>query len=114
METISEFFDEYGYVLDTHTAVAISVDNEYKSFNYDDNPSIVLSTASPYKFTQNVLKAITGKFEKDAFKASVKLETETANPMPKQIVELKSKAKRFTKVINKDKTSEEVLTFISK
>lgn len=117
-ETISKFFDEYGYVLDPHTAVAINAEREYKSFacdwNNDDNVSVVLSTASPYKFTQNVLKAIVGKFEKDAFKASEKLQVETATPIPKQIMELKNKEKRFTKVINKEEASQEVLYFIDK
>ncbi len=113
-ETIAEFFDEYGYVLDTHTAVAVAVSNEYKSFNIDDNATVILSTASPYKFTQNVLKAITGKFEKDAFKASEKLERETAFPIPNQIIELKTKQKRFTTVINKGETEKAVLQFVSK
>ncbi len=114
LDTISEFFDEYGYVLDTHTAVAIAVANEYKGFCYDDNATVVLSTASPYKFTQNVLKAITKNFEKDAFKASVKLENETACPIPEQIIQLKTKEKRFTRVINKNETSQEVLAFLNK
>ncbi len=110
--TIADFFDEYGYVLDTHTAVAVEVANSYMDTKEDDNKTVVLSTASPYKFAIDVLKAITGKTEKDAFKAAKKLYVETATPIPEQISALESKEKRFTKVIERDKTVEAVMEFI--
>ncbi|MBS7306022.1 MAG: threonine synthase, partial [Lachnospiraceae bacterium] len=42
------------YVIDTHTAVAATADNNIKQ----DNKSVVVSTASPYKFTRHVLRAL--------------------------------------------------------
>ena len=110
MDTISEFFDEYGYVLDPHTAVAIDVTNQYNG----DLPVVVLSTASPYKFSQNVYKSLTGKNELDAFKAAEKLYNETATPIPEQIRLLKTKERRFNKVIEKTQTVQAVMDFISK
>ncbi len=112
--TIYNIFDEYGYVLDPHTSVAMNAALYYKQQNGDKNNMVILSTASPYKFTQSVLKALTEKTEKDAFKASNKLYNETAMEIPKQISELKNKEIRFTKVVDKDKTFEAVLDYINK
>ena len=111
-ETIAEFFDEYGYVLDPHTAVAINVCDKFKGYTEDELKTVVLSTASPYKFPQTVYKAIMGKNLSDAFSASRKLEEETGMPIPEQILELKTKEKRFSKVIEKTETLNAVDEFI--
>ena len=108
--TIKEFFDDYGYALDTHTGVAMSVANA----NLSENPMVVLSTASPYKFPASVYEAITGKKETDAFTASKKLEYTTAYPVPEQISLLKEKEVRFTKVIDKENILDTVLEFVKK
>ena len=71
-----------------------------------------MSTASPYKFAHDVLSAIEGKAPVDAFKCADKLFEISANPIPKQILELKQKEKRFTKVVEKTQTVEVVLDFI--
>lgn len=52
--TIKSIYEESGYVIDTHTAVAATADRSVSQAN----KSIVVSTASPYKFTRNVLKAL--------------------------------------------------------
>ena len=111
-ETISDIFEYYGYVLDTHTSVAVNVYGQFKSFKGNNLPTVVLSTASPYKFPQSVLKAINEKTVTEAFKASYELEDLTAMPIPEQIKELKNKEKRFTKVIEKDQAFDAVLEFI--
>ena len=111
-ETIGDVFDEYGYLLDTHTSVAYNVAMSFKEFTDNKNPIVVLSTASPYKFAHDVLKGINGKAPEDAFKCASLLFEQTANPIPKQISELKTKQKRFTLVIEKDKTVESVMDFI--
>ena len=51
---IKKIYDETGYVIDTHTAVAAAADLNVKQ----ENKSVIVSTASPYKFTRNVLKAL--------------------------------------------------------
>lgn len=111
---IAGFFDEYGYVLDPHTAVAIAVEDAFKSYTGDELPTVVLSTASAYKFSQNVLKSITGKAPEDAFKAASALNQETAAPIPEQILSLKNKEKRFNKVIDRTETVKAVMEFIEK
>ncbi len=112
--TIADFYDEYGYVLDPHTAVAVNVASSFVNYTENQNATVVLSTASPYKFTQNVLKAISGVTEKDAFKCAEKLFNQTAMPIPSQITSLRNKDRRFTKVIEKNMTVEAVKEFINK
>lgn len=57
-KTIRDIYEKTGYVIDTHTAVAAAADLIYKAEGLDDNKSVIVSTASPYKFTRNVMKAI--------------------------------------------------------
>ena len=114
LETIGEYFEENGYVLDTHTAVALKVKNNYREFTGDKTPTVVLSTASPYKFARDVLRAIDGNAPIDAFKSTDKLNEITAAPIPEQIIELKTKKIRFNTVIDKTQTFDSVLEFISK
>lgn len=112
--TISNVFEVYGYVVDPHTAVAVKVFEEFNQFTDNKYPTVVLSTASPYKFPQSILSAITGKNINDAFKASFELEKETAAPIPEQILSLKNKEKRFNEVIDKENAFDAVLKFINK
>ncbi len=113
-DVIKDIFDEYGYIADPHTAVAIKVKETYSNYESKDNNIVVLSTASPYKFACDVFKIISGKNLKDAFKAADSLFEYTAMPIPDQILELKNKEKRFTEVINKNDTVKSVFDFLSK
>ena len=114
LDTISQVFEEYGYVLDTHTAVAMKVADDYKTYSNTKNPLVILSTASPFKFVQDVLKAISGKTFKDPFKCSELLNEESALEIPSQIITLKEKQRRFTEIIEKSQTAQKVVEFATK
>lgn len=60
---ISRIWQETGYVLDTHTAVAAHVCETYRSKSGDSRKCVVASTASPYKFAKSVMTAIDGKYK---------------------------------------------------
>ena len=62
-DTIRGFFEENQYVLDTHTAVAADVYKKYMEETKDSRPAVIVSTASPYKFTRSVMTAIDKKYE---------------------------------------------------
>ena len=113
-QMIGDFFEEYGYVLDPHTAVAMDVTNCFMDYTNNQNPTVVLSTASPYKFAQDVLAAIKGRAPSDAFVAAEKLYEQTALPVPEQISKLKDKQIRFSSVIEKNQTKQAVVDFIKK
>jgi len=57
-KVIRKYYEEAGYVIDTHTAVAACANLNYKEKTGDDTVSVVVSTASPYKFTRSVMAAI--------------------------------------------------------
>ena len=102
VEAMYDVFDEYGYAMDTHTGVALWVRAKYKEkLNDKDNtPIVVLSTASPYKFPQDVLFALTGNDVKDSFKGVKRLHLLTAMKPPKSLMELRYRVPRFKTVVN--------------
>jgi threonine synthase len=69
IDTIADFYEEYGYVLDPHTAVAVNTAQTFLNYTENDNATVVLSTASPYKFTQSVLKRYLKKSKRTLSKA---------------------------------------------
>ena len=116
-ETKAAIFSENdfdGYVMDTHTAVAMSAYDEYAANTEDEHPAIIVSTASAYKFPSDVYEAITGEKEKDAFKATEKLEEETALEIPEPLKGLKDREVRFNDVINKNDVAKAVLDYIDR
>ena len=61
--TIKELYEKTGYVIDTHTAVAACVYNQYKAESKDETKTIIASTASPFKFTRSVMNAINPSYD---------------------------------------------------
>ena len=57
-KTIAEIFKDSHYVIDTHTAVAAGVYDKYVKDTNDTTPTVIASTASPYKFTRSVMEAL--------------------------------------------------------
>lgn len=109
METMYNTFDEYGYVVDPHTSVALAVYNDYYLTSNDDAPAVVLSTASPYKFAQDVYEAVGESRVEDPFKAVKKLHTLTGMEVPDGIGRLETMEVRFTDVLSGDEIKEKVL-----
>ncbi len=60
---IRQMFENTGYVLDTHTAVASAVYQKYREASKDETVTVIASTASPFKFTRSVMNAIDGKYD---------------------------------------------------
>ena len=95
METMAEIrrlFESYGYVADTHTAVAAKVLRDYREATHDATPTVVVSTASPYKFAADVLAALKGRqavAEMDAFACSEGLSQLSGTAVPAQVSALR-------------------------
>ena len=113
-DTIARWFEETGYIMDTHTAVAMHVYEKYVEETGDESKTIVVSTASPYKFVTSVLKAIGADKGKDGYDALVDLEEETALPLPESLSELPSLEKRFTTIIEHADADKVVLEYVEK
>lgn len=71
IKTIKAIYDEYGYVVDTHTAVGIDVYDKYVISTGDMTKTVIASTASPFKFNESVAVAILGE---DAVKGKTEFE----------------------------------------
>ena len=117
VEGMYDIFEEYGYPMDTHTGVAVAVCNKYKEKEVDEKdetPLIVLSTANPYKFPQDVLYALSGNDVKDSFKGVKRLNLLTAMKPPKALTELRYKPLRFKGALANDlkKISAAVFDFV--
>ena len=111
-ETIHNFFDLDDYVLDPHTAVAVSVYSDYADETDDATPTVIVSTASPYKFACDVYNAVADAREKDTDKAVMKLSMFTAAECPDGILALNSLPVRHTKVIPRDGVKQAVYDFV--
>ena len=101
-ETIRTVRDAHGYTMDPHTAVAWTVAEEYAKRTGDNRPMVVVSTASPYKFSRSVLTAIAGEGAAeglDEFACADKLETLSGMRMPASLRELRGKAQRHKDVV---------------
>ena len=114
-EAIKQAFDEYSYLMDTHTAVAYKVYNDYKKATGDETKAIIASTANPYKFGKAVYEAVGGNTEGlDEFTIIEKLEEHTGTKMPAPLAATKTKPVRFTGAVEKQEMSGAVLDFLKK
>ena len=87
-ETIKTVWERDKYLLDPHTAVAWAVAEQHKAVLCGQ--TVVLSTASPYKFAPAVLAALGQKVPEDAFAAMAELQTLTGVPVPTPLAELQT------------------------
>ena len=89
---IKEVYDKEGYVMDTHTAVAAVAYDKYKAATGDDKtPTVIASTASPYKFTRSVMGAIDPAYDaEDDFELVDELNKVSKTAIPKAIEEIRT------------------------
>ena len=114
-ETIKNHFDEYNYLCDTHTAVAVKVYDNYVAETKDDIPTVIDSTASPYKFSKSVLSAVLNGNtpDLDEFSMVDKLNEVTSAAVPAPLANLKDKEVRFNHVCDKENMSEMVFKLLN-
>ena len=95
--TIAKTFKERGYLLDPHTAVAVKVYGDYRRNSGDETPTVVVSTASPFKFAEDVLSAISSnKGGLSGFDAIDALCGVTGQGAPAHIANLRNKKETHT------------------
>ncbi len=113
--TIKSHFDKYNYLCDTHTAVAVKVYDDYVAATGDDIPTVIDSTASPYKFSKSVLTAVLGGNtpELDEFDMVEELNKVTGAAVPAPLASLKSKQIRFENVCNKEDMADMVFSLLN-
>ncbi len=102
LETVAKYFKEYGYLADTHTAVALGVYNQYLEETGDNRKVVIASTASPYKFVRSVLEAVDGKVSDNEFENAKVLSEISKTQVPAPIKALENATVRFKEIRQKD------------
>lgn len=114
-KTIHDLYEKTGYVIDTHTAVASCVYNKYVEASKDKTPTVIASTASPYKFTRSVMIAIDKKYaEMEDFAMIDELSKISKTAVPNAIEEIRSAEVRHKTVSTVDGMEEVVKGFLKK
>lgn len=109
-ETIRRTFEERRYLADPHTAVAIAVYEAYKRSTGDCTPAVIASTASPFKFSRSVLKALGKDTSGSEFDLIDRLADISGLTIPSRLAGLRDMAERFTGCIE----PADMKSFISK
>ena len=113
-DTIRDFYEEAGYVLDPHTAVAASVYQKYRKETKDETKTVIVSTASPYKFTRSVMDAIEpGHRELGDFELADALEALSGVKEPDAVSEIKEAPILHDRVCGKDEMKKVVLDILA-
>ncbi len=109
---IKKVWQKHNYLIDPHTAVAYHVLEEYRANTGDNAPAIVVSTASPFKFCDNVLDALGVTDQAHGLDILDQLSQATGQPVPAPLDALRHKAPRFTGWVEKEDMVKEVLEFL--
>ncbi len=110
---IEKIFKKYNYLLDTHTAVAVKVYEDYREASGDNTKTLIASTANPYKFSGAVYEALGGENDTDdEFEIIERLEKITGTKMPAPLAATKNKEIRFKESAHKEEMPDKVLTFL--
>lgn len=109
---MKQVFDEADYVEDPHTAVASAVYRAYRVETGDETPTLIASTASPYKFPRVVVESITGQNPADDFAAVAELETVSGVAQPLAVRGLENAPVRHTTVVETREMQAEVEAYL--
>ena len=113
-KTIRDTMDKYGYLIDTHTAVAVCAANEYQVKTGDTKPMVVASTASPYKFAADVYKALEGKEPTSPLAALDELSQKTGVEITYPLRGIGERKVRFTDVIESVNMQDAMFAYLAK
>lgn len=105
LETIRSIYLRFGYLVDTHTAVGLSVYQKYVAATGDATRTVVASTASPFKFNESVARAILGEEAvrgQDEFKLLQVLGEKSGVAIPGGLRDLDQKPVLFKETAAKD------------
>ena len=111
--TIKALFENTGYLIDTHTAVAASVYNKYRQETGDTAVTVIASTASPFKFTRSVMNALgRGDEGKDDFALADELSEISGVAVPDAVESIRNAEVRHKTVVQKSEMENAVKDFL--
>jgi threonine synthase len=111
--TIKKVYESDGYIMDTHTAVAATVYDKYTAKTGDTTPTVIASTASPYKFTRSVMNAIDSSYDsKTDFELVDELNKLSGVKVPQAIEDIRTAPVRHDTVCDKEDMEKVVKGFL--
>ena len=111
-KVIGRMWQEHHYLIDTHTAVAFDVLEQYRRETGDRTPAVVASTASPFKFCDNVLGALGVTRTAEGTAVLDQLSELTGVPVPAPLAGLKDKPVRFRQSVEREHMVDQVLEML--
>ncbi len=108
-QEIKQTFNDENYVLDPHTAVASHVVRQLEP----TEPTVIVSTASPYKFPKVVIDALGNTANLTDFEAVDRLENISQIPLPIAVESLFTAETRHHTVIATEKMQSEVENYLA-
>lgn len=111
-DTIAAYYRQHHYLMDTHSAVAADVLEQYRTATEDRTVTVFVSTASPYKFCDHVLEAVGEAPESQGVELIDQLQRVSGMPAPRRLAALKGKKKRFDLCTEKEGMDRVVLDFL--
>ncbi len=113
-KAIKRVYDSSNYVIDTHTGVAASVYYDYKAASRDTTKTLIVSTASPYKFGRSVMEALQqGNSTMNDFELVDELSKISNVPLPKAVEEIRTAPVLHTTVCDKSEMQDTVETILN-
>ncbi len=110
--TIKESFEQHGYLHDTHTAVGFCAAKQFVSQTGDRSPLVIDSTASPYKFAADVLRALTDDVPSDPLEALDALSALTKTEVPYPLCGIAERRVNFDAVVKASAMPDAVLDYL--
>jgi len=111
MKTIEDVYNEYNYLVDTHTAVGIDVYDKYVISTGDMTKTIIASTASPFKFNRSVATSIMGQdyvADKNEFELLDLVSQHCGVPVPSGLKNLDKKEIKHRRVCTREDMKKQV------
>jgi threonine synthase len=106
---LKRLYKDNGYVMDPHTAVAAHGYYKYIENTDDHTPTVIASTASPFKFTRTVMNAIDPSYDsKSDFELVDELSKISRTAVPNAIEEIRTAPVLHDTVCEKDEMLTEV------
>ncbi|MBE5954334.1 MAG: threonine synthase [Lachnospiraceae bacterium] len=111
--TIKKVYESDNYIMDTHTAVAANVYDKYVASTGDNTPTVIASTASPYKFTRSVMNSIDAEYDKQSdFDLVDELNRLSGVKVPQAIEDIRTAPIRHNTVCDKEDMLKVVKEFL--
>ncbi|NLZ48999.1 MAG: threonine synthase [Clostridiales bacterium] len=113
-EAIREVFNKDHYLIDTHTAVAYTAYKKYIEETKDNTPTVIASTASPYKFNSAVMGAVDEKYKEiDEISLINEMCKLSGVEIPRAVKDIEKRPILHKKVCSKDEMKQVVKEILS-